>query len=175
MKQIDCRKYGSEIEVCISTCHVLSQDLLLCRILYHHIGWCELSYCPCVDFSNIPPFIVDKFICNEPCGILGRGDWKRGTEAKCKNEIWQTSLFFSKTFLDKERYNKKKSVLVFFIFLWKKNIQNSLEDCPFSVECHSSLSVKGPKNVIRTSEVLLSKWVEFIFCAYCVAWKVSSY
>jgi hypothetical protein len=70
-----------------------------------------------VDFSNLPPFIVDKFICNEPCGILGRGEWKRGTEAKCKNEIWQPTLFFSKTFMDKETSIEKKSVLVFFIFL----------------------------------------------------------
>jgi hypothetical protein len=79
-----------------------------------------------VDFSNLPPFIVDKVICNEPCGILGRGDWKRGTEAKCKNEIWQTSLFlFSKTFLDKERNTEKKTFIFLYLSLKEKHTKFS--------------------------------------------------
>jgi hypothetical protein len=40
-----------------------------------------------VEFSNLLPFIVDKVICNEPCGILERGEWGRFSEVKCKNEI----------------------------------------------------------------------------------------
>lgn len=66
-----------------------------------------------MDFSNLPPFIVDKFICNEPCGILWRGEWKRGTEAKCKNEIWQRVCSLVRLFWIKKGIIKK-----FFSFLY---------------------------------------------------------
>lgn len=98
-----------------------------------------------MDFSNLPPFTVDKVICNEPCGVLGRRNWDRGAEVKCKNEIWQLSLlFFSKTFLDKER-NVEKSFIFLYLSLKEKTYKILSRLCPFSVEFHFSISINGAK------------------------------
>jgi hypothetical protein len=138
----------------------LPEDKLLLAAYLHAMCWSKSSYSfvsciiilVCVGKVTAPVWtfptsrlsLLTNLSATSHAVYWGRGECKRGTEAKCKNEIWQSSLFFSKIFLVKERNTEKK----FFSFLYfslkeKHKILSRL--CPFSVECHSSLSIKGPK------------------------------
>lgn len=88
----------------------------------------------------------------------GRGVQKRSAKTIYGNRVCSLVrlLWIKKGIL------KKKSVLVFFIFLWKKNIQNSLEDVSFLCGMSLQFICKGTKGMpFEPVKYCFRKWSSF--------------
>lgn len=90
----------------------------------------------------------------------GRGVQKRSAKTRYGNRV--CSLV--RLFWIKKGILEKKKVLVFFIFLWKKNIQNSLEDVSFLCGMSIQFIYQGTKRMSSEPvKYCFRNWSSFFF------------